>query len=227
MLACAALGIALVGCASTPEAQSLARKADLDTAPITHVVLVQLKDPTRTAELIADCDQVLPAITGVSGYSCGVPLVTGRTNVTGDYDVGIYVGFRTEAEYRSYMDDPRHMAMVERWRDGWKAVRIFDVISGMPAANAVPGTAAAQTTAAQTTAPAAAPSTATPAIRPAVPTAPAAASPAPAPAPGATPAPKAATPAPKAAAPAPAASPAAASAPAPGAASAPAPAPRS
>ena len=95
MLACAALGIAFVGCASTPEAQSLARKADLDTAPITHVVLVQLKDPTRTAELIADCDQVLPAIKGVSGYSCGVPLVTGRTNVTGDYDVGIYVGFRT------------------------------------------------------------------------------------------------------------------------------------
>lgn len=218
MLACAALGIAFVGCASTPEAQSLARKADLDTAPITHVVLVQLKDPTRTAELIADCDQVLPAIKGVSGYSCGVPLVTGRTNVTGDYDVGIYVGFRTEAEYRAYVDEPRHMAMVDRWRDGWKAVRIFDVISGMPAASAVPGTAAVPATAAQTTAPAATPASATQANRPAVPAAPAATSPAPAPG---------ATPAPKAAAPAPATSPAAASTPAPGAASAPAPAPRS
>jgi hypothetical protein len=213
MLACAALGIALVGCASTPEAQSLARKADLDTAPITHVVLVQLKDPTRTAELIADCDQVLPAIKGVSGYSCGVPLVTGRTNVTGDYDVGIYVGFRTDADYRSYVDDPRHLAMVDRWRDGWKAVRIFDVVSGMPTASAVPGTAAVPAAA-----PAATPASATPATRPAVPAAPAAASPAPAPG---------ATPAPKAAAPAPATSPAAASAPAPGAASAPAPAPRS
>jgi len=217
MLACAALGIAFVGCASTPEAKSLARKADLDTAPITHVVLVQLKDPTRTAELIADCDQVLPAIKGVSGYSCGIPLVTGRTNVTGDYDVGIYVGFRTDADYRSYVDDPRHLAMVDRWRDGWKAVRIFDVVSGMPAASAVPGTAAAPTAA-----PAATPASATPAIRPAVPAAPAAASPAPAPAPA-----PGATPAPKAAAPAPATSPAAASAPAPGAASAPAPAPRS
>ena len=217
MLACATLGIAFVGCASTPEAQSLARKADLDTAPITHVVLVQLKDPTRTAELIADCDQVLPAITGVSGYSCGVPLVTGRTNVTGDYDVGIYVGFRTDADYRSYVDDPRHLAMVDRWRDGWKAVRIFDVVSGMPAASAVPGTAAAPTAA-----PAATPASAAPAIRPAVPAAPAAASPAPAPAPA-----PGATPAPKSAAPAPATSPAAASAPAPGAASAPAPAPRS
>jgi hypothetical protein len=197
MLACAALGIALVGCASTPEAQSLARKADLDTAPITHVVLVQLKDPTRTAELIADCDQVLPAIKGVSGYSCGVPFVTGRTNVTGDYDVGIYVGFRTEAEYRAYVDDPRHMAMVDRWRDGWKGVRIFDVISGIPAAGAVPGTPG----------PAAAPAAASPA------------------APGATAAPKMSTPAPKAATPAPAPVPAAAPAPASSAAPAPAAAP--
>jgi len=200
MLACAALGIALVGCASTPEAQSLARKADLDTAPITHVVLVQLKDPTRTAELIADCDQVLPAITGVSGYSCGVPFVTGRTNVTGDYDVGIYVGFRTEAEYRAYVDDPRHMAMVDRWRDGWKGVRIFDVISGIPAAGAVPGTpgAAAAPAAASTTAPGAtaAPKTSTPA--------PKAATPAHAPVPAAAPAPA------SSAAPAPAAAPAAA-----------------
>lgn len=202
MLACAALGIALVGCASTPEAQSLARKADLDTAPITHVVLVQLKDPTRTAELIADCDQVLPAIKGVSGYSCGVPFVTGRTNVTGDYDVGIYVGFRTEAEYRAYVDDPRHMAMVDRWRDGWKGVRIFDVISGIPAAGAVPGTPG----------PAAAPAAASPA------------------APGATAAPKMSTPAPKAATPAhapvPAAAPAPASSAAPAPAAAPAAAPR-
>lgn len=183
MLACAALGIALLGCASTPEAQSLARKADLDTAPITHVVLVQLKDPTRTAELIADCDQVLPAIKGVSGYSCGIPLVTVRTNVTGDYDVGIYVGFRTEAEYRAYVDDPRHMAMVDRWREGWKGVRIFDVVSGMPAATAVPGTPAA----------AAAPSAASPAPAPASNAAPApkaaVQAPAPAPAPSAAPAP--------------------------------------
>ena len=182
MLACAALGIAFVGCASTPEAQSLARKADLDTAPITHVVLVQLKDPTRAAELIADCDQVLPAIRGVSGYSCGVPLVTGRTNVTGDYDVGIYVGFRTEAEYRAYVDDPRHLAMVDRWRDGWKAVRIFDVMSGMPTASEAPGAPATMT---PSSAAAAAPKA----------TAPAAAAPAGAstPAPSSAPAPNTAT----------------------------------
>lgn len=123
-------GMLLASCASTPEAESLARKDDLGTAPITHVVLVQLKDPTRIAELIADCDRALPGIEGVAGYSCGVPLDMGRSNVTKDYDVGIYVGFATPESYRAYVDHPRHLSLVERWRDGWKAVRIYDVVAG-------------------------------------------------------------------------------------------------
>ena len=132
--ACALLALALAACETTPEAQSLARKMDLDTAPITHVVLVQLKDPSRAAELVQDCDRALPSIEGVAGYSCGVPLLTGRTNVTSDYDVGIYVGFRDEAAYRTYVDHPRHLGLVEGWREGWKAVRIFDIVEGVPAA---------------------------------------------------------------------------------------------
>jgi hypothetical protein len=58
----------------------------------------------------------------------------GRTNVTSDYDVGIYVGFRTEAAYRTYVDHPRHLEMVEGWREGWKSVRMFDIVDGVPAA---------------------------------------------------------------------------------------------
>jgi len=120
----------LAGCAATPEEVSLSRKAKLDTAPITHVVLIQLKDPTRAAELVADCDRALPALESVASYSCGVPLATDRTTVLRDYDVGIYVGFRNGADYRAYVDDPRHQALVERWRDGWKAVRIWDIAEG-------------------------------------------------------------------------------------------------
>jgi hypothetical protein len=64
---------------------------------------------------------------------------TGRSNVIGDYDVGIYVGFVDAAGYRAYLDDPRHLDLVERWREGWKAVRIFDVISAdAPEARKVP-----------------------------------------------------------------------------------------
>ena len=196
-IACAALA---AGCAATPEEASLSRKAKLDTAPITHVVLVQLKDPTRAEELVADCDRALPAIEAVASYSCGVPLATDRATVLRDYDVGIYVGFRTGADYRAYIDDPRHLALVERWRDGWKAVRIWDIAEGTtgtvagdplppPAAEPAPKSAdpAGPAPAAPTKpadAPAAAgapaPAKAAPAVAPA-PTPPA---PAPAPAPG-------------------------------------------
>ena len=128
--ACIAAAALIAGCAATPEEASLSRKERLDTAPITHVVLIQLKDPTRAAELVADCDRALPAIGSVASYSCGVPLATDRTTVLRDYDVGIYVGFRNGADYRAYVDDPRHLALVERWRDGWKAVRIWDIAEG-------------------------------------------------------------------------------------------------
>ena len=162
-----ALPLAVAACQTTPEAQSLARREDLGSPAITHLVLVQLKDPSRLAELVADCDRVLPAIEGVAGYSCGVPLDMGRANVTGDYDVGIYVGFRDAESYRSYVDDPRHLALVERWRDGWKGVRIFDVIEGMPAvAPPAPAPAPALAPTAPTT-PSAAPPTVTPAPLPA------------------------------------------------------------
>jgi hypothetical protein len=166
-----ALPLAAVACQSTPEEQSLARREVLGSPAITHLVLVQLKDPSRLAELVADCDRVLPAIEGVAGYSCGVPLDMGRSNVSGDYDVGIYVGFRDADAYRSYVDDPRHLELVERWRDGWKGVRIFDVIEGIPAvAPPAPAPSAAPVPAP------AAPSTAvpaTPAATPAAPTPPA------------------------------------------------------
>lgn len=189
MLAWGAWMLLATGCASTPEAESLARKDDLGTAPITHVVLVQLKDPTRIGELVADCDRALPGIPGVAAYSCGVPLDMGRSNVTQDYDVGIYVGFADAAAYRGYLDDPRHLALVEEWRDGWKAVRIFDVLAGDPTA--------VQAVTASRTAP---PPAEVPAPKPAAP--------APAAAPASTPVPAPAVPA--SAAPANSASPSAA-----------------
>ncbi len=161
VLAASAWALLAAGCASTPEAESLARKDDLGTAPITHVVLVQLKDPTRIEELIVDCDRALPGIPGVAAYSCGVPLDMGRTNVAKDYDVGIYVGFADADAYRAYVDDPRHLALVEQWRDGWKAVRIFDVVAGDPASvQAVTASRTAPPAAEAPAAPAPAPSTA-------------------------------------------------------------------
>ena len=159
--AAAALAALLAaGCATTPEEASLKRRDAITTAPITHVVLIDLKDPTRAAELVADCDRTLPGIESVISYACGVPMVTDRANVLSDYDVGFSVGFRSEAEYKSYLEDPRHQGIVARWREAWKSVKIYDIVSGAAPANTVmlppaPAKATAATAAAADQAPAA------------------------------------------------------------------------
>lgn len=184
--AAAALAALLAaGCATTPEEASLKRRDAITTAPITHVVLIDLKDPTRTAELVADCDRTLPGIESVISYACGVPMVTDRANVLSDYDVGFSVGFHSEAEYKAYLEDPRHQGIVARWREAWKSVKIYDIVSGAAPANTVmlpPAPAKPPT-------PAADPSPAASAPAPDAAKA-AAAAPAPAPAPAPTAAPR-------------------------------------
>ncbi|MFO0962759.1 MAG: Dabb family protein [Phycisphaerales bacterium] len=155
-------GLAFPGCESTPKQISAARRETFGTVPITHIVLVTVKDPTRIAELVSDCDVALPGIRSVASYSCGVPMVSDRPNVLRDFDVGLYVGFRTEADYRAYLDDPAHLELVAKWKDGWKSVRIYDVVEGIAPASAVVLPPAASGTA---PAPAAA-ETAAPAARP-------------------------------------------------------------
>ncbi len=172
--AAAALAALLAaGCATTPEEASLKRRDAIATAPITHVVLIDLKDPTRTAELVADCDRTLPGIGSVIAYSCGVPMVSDRANVVSDYDVGLSVGFRSEADYKAYLDDPQHLGLVGRWRDAWKSIKIYDIVSGAapvgtvmlppaPAKPAVPADAPAAAPANDAAAPAASPAKAPP-----------------------------------------------------------------
>lgn len=124
-----ALSLCLVctGCA-TPEQRVEQRRTRIAAAPITHIVLIELKDPTRTAELIEDCNRSLPGIESVKAYTCGAPLVTGRANVVADYSVGIYVAFEDDDGYREYVDHPAHVALAEKWRAAWKNVRIYDFL---------------------------------------------------------------------------------------------------
>lgn len=152
--ACLSLAF-LAGCAGGPQA---AEPRQAPTPPITHVVLIQLKDPTRTQELILDCDRTLPAISSVLTYSCGRPMASNRPNVVDDYSVGIYVGFKDEDGYRVYADDPGHLALVEKWRTAWKSIKIYDILdAASPAGMEQPVAPAAQP--APAAAPAAAPAT--------------------------------------------------------------------
>ncbi|MHC5004158.1 MAG: Dabb family protein [Planctomycetota bacterium] len=112
----------LAGCATGPERPAV----------ISHVVLFRLQDPGDAAALLADCDELLPGIPTVQAFAAGTHLETGRATVRSDYDVGLYLGFDTVADYESYLEHPDHVALVDRWDPRLREVTVYDVADATP-----------------------------------------------------------------------------------------------
>jgi hypothetical protein len=91
--------------------------------------------------------------------------------VVENYSVGFLVTFQDEDGYKAYTDDPAHLALVEKWRNAWKEVRIFDFldapVGAAPALQpAQPAPATAPTTAPGTTKESPAPAKPIPSAKP-------------------------------------------------------------
>jgi hypothetical protein len=114
------LVILSAGCAATGP-------GEVETVRVRHVVLLKLADAADAESLLRDCDATLSALPGVLGYWSGTPLDTERDLVDGDYDVGLYMGFASEADYDAYIDHRDHEALVERWRPRLQWIRIHDL----------------------------------------------------------------------------------------------------
>ncbi len=99
---------------------------------IGHPVFFQLVDAGDAAELIGDCDALIPVIPGVVSYSCGERFESGRSGVDRDFDVGLYVGFGSAADYASYVAHPNHVLLVEKWRPRLRGLLVRDVIDETP-----------------------------------------------------------------------------------------------
>jgi hypothetical protein len=100
-------------------------------APILHLVYFTLADaepPEAVAELLADCERWLRPIDGVVAYAAGRHLDIGRDNVSGDYDLALFIGFDDEASYRAYLVDPAHLELIAKWQSRWAGVTIHDVL---------------------------------------------------------------------------------------------------
>lgn len=97
-------------------------------ARLGHIVLLTLKNSADTEELIASSREFLAGIPGLTHYGAGTHLETGRDAVDGDYDVALYIGFDTEADYAAYLVHPDHVAYVEAWRPRFVSIRILDVL---------------------------------------------------------------------------------------------------
>ncbi len=104
------------------------------TAPapgmINHVVFFDLQDPRESDELIGDCYQLLLIPGAASGYA-GTHYDIGRDSVLRDYDVGFFVAFDSEEDYRAYVEHPAHVALVEKWKPRWESIRVYDIGDAM------------------------------------------------------------------------------------------------
>ena len=120
------LGVMMIfaGACAGPQA-ARAHQANLN-----HVVLISLQDDADSGELVQDCDTLLLPIPEVRSYWAGTPLKIGRGNaIDGTYSVGLCIGFDDIADYRAYLANPDHIALVEKWKTRWTTIRLFDVIS--------------------------------------------------------------------------------------------------
>ena len=93
---------------------------------INHVVFFDLKEPADTDELIGDCYELLMLPSATSGYA-GRHYDIGRDSVLRDYDVGFFVAFESEEDYRAYVEHPAHVALVEKWKPRWDSIRVYDI----------------------------------------------------------------------------------------------------
>jgi len=116
----------LAGCQTSPR-DAFSPAAGTHPSTIRHIVLIDLKDPSDTAEVIRAMDAQLAPIPGIVHYWRGSPFPSGRAEVTGDYDVGLVVDFRDAAAYDVYTRDPRHVELVTTWKPRIDRLTIFDI----------------------------------------------------------------------------------------------------
>lgn len=104
-----------------------ARPGPRPVATISHVVFVDLADPSDADELLADGRAMLASIPTVTAYSAGRHIDTGRATVLGDYDVGMILGFGCVEGLNAYVVHPDHVAFVDKWRPRLTGLRVYDI----------------------------------------------------------------------------------------------------
>ena len=135
------LGLAAwLGC-SSPETPSALRDTAVGGAPQTakeeqkmgafiHSVFFWLNedvDESGKQQLIEDCRNLLGPISTVTFFAVGPPAGTPREVVDNSYDVGLVVHFEDEAGHDFYQNAEAHLEFIERNREKWKRVQVYDI----------------------------------------------------------------------------------------------------
>tara|TARA_R110002073_G_scaffold336572_1_gene535718 strand:- start:21829 stop:22266 length:438 start_codon:yes stop_codon:yes gene_type:complete len=97
-------------------------------AMIGHIVFIQLQNPSDFHALLHDADWMLGTIPSVESYAAGKHLDTGRSTVSSDYDLAVYLGFKSEADLRAYVIDDQHVDFVNKWKPRLKSLTVYDML---------------------------------------------------------------------------------------------------
>ena len=107
------------------------KPADAPDSALQHVVLVQLDDPKLAEDMLQDTRQAFEAIPSLRHWDVGPRVDTGRPGLPDWYTIGVVTTFDSVADYRAYLEHPRHKALVDKWKPHWKRSETFDF--GTPA----------------------------------------------------------------------------------------------
>ena len=95
-----------------------------------HTVLFWLNenaDDESKKQLLEDCKSLLGSIPTVQYLAVGQPADTSRDVVDNSYDVGLVVHFADKAGHDYYQEAEKHLEFIERNRDIWKRVQVYDI----------------------------------------------------------------------------------------------------
>ncbi len=96
-----------------------------------HTVYFWLKPGTPEAardQLIHDCRTLLAGVPTVKQLWAGAPAGTPRDVVDNSYGVGLTVMLEDAAGHEVYQDHDLHLQFIERNREHWERVRVYDFI---------------------------------------------------------------------------------------------------
>ena len=96
---------------------------------LVHNVYFSLKDGSQQAigHLVNSCNTSLSSLDGISFFACGTltPDLDRPVNDR-DFDVHLLVAFESRATHDQYQVSQAHLKFLEKHKDSWSKVRIFD-----------------------------------------------------------------------------------------------------
>jgi len=96
-----------------------------------HTVFFYLEQGTPAEardQLVQDCRDYLGDVPGVRQLWAGTPAGTPRDVVDNSYGVGLTVVLDNTADHDVYQDHPRHKQFIERNKQHWERVQVYDYI---------------------------------------------------------------------------------------------------